>query len=490
MVRVALLTSRLAKEMLLEHLAGLGLKGIEVRVIDLPLHSISMVSAETIARVIKKRREIWERLREADLVLVPGSVAGDVSVISEELGRPVFKASRSLYYLGDVLKYVTEGGSLDTLRPAEEVMSLSEPKGEYVEAFSVGGLSVPLRGPPVIVASEAIARLGGEEFQEAVNRFLREGAKIVVVGSSFEMRPEELARRVAAVAERGVVAVVEAPSLQHAKAAVDAGAHGLAAAPEAVGEIAPYLSSQHFLVVGDRDVSALARAVRQAREVGINKLMVDPVVGVPLIDFALTAARYLEASELDLPLWFSAANAQEEIEADSHGVHALLAFLAVELRASVYAVVEDSPKSLHATAEAREALRVASQAFLAKTSPKGSFSRLLVIKRGSRRVAVKEEAESVGYVEPQWDEKGYLRVRVDHVRGEMVVSFLGRGGERAALRGRHATSLARAAVRRFGISAEHAAYLGYELAKAELALKLGIDYEQDEELLRTPWEES
>jgi dihydropteroate synthase len=37
------------------------------------------------------------------------------------------------------------------------------------------------------------------------------------------------------------------------------------------------------------------------------------------------------------------------------------------------------------------------------------------------------------------------------------------------------------------LEAEHAAYIGYELAKAEMALKLGKTYIQDEELLVTPW---
>jgi len=43
-------------------------------------------------------------------------------------------------------------------------------------------------------------------------------------------------------------------------------------------------------------------------------------------------------------------------------------------------------------------------------------------------------------------------------------------------------------VRRFGLDPEHAAYLGYELAKAEMSLKLGKTYVQDEPLIVVPWE--
>ncbi|MEN2999961.1 MAG: dihydropteroate synthase-like protein [Acidilobaceae archaeon] len=490
MPKVALLTSRLAKGLLADHLRDLKLPGVETVIVDLPLHSISLVSAETIAKIVARKEELRERLRDVDVVLVPGSVMGDVDIVSRVLNKPVYKASRALYYLHEVLKHISEGRPLDTIKPAEEFVRLVEPKIEYREAFQVEDLSIPMRGPPVIVATEAVESLPYEEFSSTIARFLKEGAKIIVVGSSFDMSTEELSRRASLVSDAGCVVVAEAPTLHHAKAALSAGAHGLSISADMVPDVVPLLSSRNFLVVGDRDPLALARAVEQAKGVGVHKIFIDPIVGVPLVDFSATAQRYLQASSLDLPLWFSSANAQEEIEADSHGVHAVLAFLAVELRASVYAVVEDSPKSLHSTAEAREALRIASQHYLAKTSPKGTFSRLVVMKRGRRgRGVVESQAEVVGHVEPEMDERGYLRVHVDHERGELVVAFYGRNGNKRAFRGKEATSLARAVVRRAGISAEHAAYLGYELAKAELALKLGIEYEQDEPLLATPWEE-
>ncbi|MCX8166027.1 MAG: dihydropteroate synthase-like protein [Acidilobaceae archaeon] len=491
MLRVGLLTSKLAKGLLADHLKSIELSGIETVIVDLPLHSISLVSAETLAKVISRRDEVKEKLRDVDLVLVPGSVRGDVAIVSHVLGKPVFKASRALYHLPAILKHVSEGRSLDTTKAAEELLRLTEPQADYLEAFRVGDISIPLRGPPLVLAAEAVAGLSREGFSPTIARFLREGAKIIVVGSSFDMSVEELSRRVSLVVDTGSVAVAEVPTVHHAKSALSSGAHGLSISAEMVAEVAPLLSPHNFLVLGDRDLLALSRAVEEAKSLGIHKIILDPIVGVPLVDFAATAQRYLQASSLNLPLWFSAANAQEEVEADSHGVHAVLAFLAVELRASVYAVVEDSPKSVHSTAEAKEALRIASLHYLAKTSPKGAYSRLLVVKRGRRGQSVQEgEADVVGHVEPQMDERGYLRIHVDHERGDLVVTFYGREGNRLAFRGREATSLARAVVRRTAISAEHAAYLGYELAKAEMALKLGIDYEQDEPLFATPWEET
>ena len=85
------------------------------------------------------------------------------------------------------------------------------------------------------------------------------------------------------------------------------------------------------------------------------------------------------------------------------------------------------------------------------------------------------------------DPRGYLVVGVDHEEGVMVVEWRPFKGEPRRFAGRHATSLARAVVREVGLDPEHAAYLGYELAKAEIALALERGYTQDEPVIVPVW---
>ncbi|MEM2420640.1 MAG: hypothetical protein QW637_02560 [Acidilobaceae archaeon] len=254
-----------------------------------------------------------------------------------------------------------------------------------------------------------------------------------------------------------------------------------------------YLSKDHLLVIGDRSIDSLVKALEFTRSTGLYKVIIDPVVGIPLIDFSSTIYRYSEASKLRVPLWFSSANVIEEVEADSHSLHAILASLALELGASIYSVVEDSYKSIHSTAEAREALRVASQAYSMKSTMRGSYSSLLIVKSSSQPEQAPQEytsiAEPVNYIEPYWDKRGYLRIFVDHKNKVIIAAYIMHRGGIIAVKGRSATSIARALIRKASLDPEHSAYLGYELSKAELALKLSLPYIQDEPLLKTPWDD-
>ncbi|MFN4045722.1 MAG: dihydropteroate synthase-like protein, partial [Acidilobaceae archaeon] len=488
-MKIALVTSRTAKPIVEDYVRrNVKIRGVELEVVSLPLHAISMVPADVIARIARSHKDIGDALGGSDIILVPGTVLGDVRGLSMATGRPAYKASKALSHLPQVLNHIAGGGALDTVRPAEEVISLREPEIEYVEAFKINGLSIPLKGPPIILASEIVSTVGLENLREKLSKFISEGAQVIVIGSSFDTSPEELASKVSYAVETGHTILAEAPTGDHAREALGAGAHGIIVSTEHMEASLEHVGGDKAIVIGDRSVEALARAYERAREAGISKIIVDPVVGVPLVDFASTIARYREASRIGCPTLFSSANVVEEVEADTHGVHAILAALAVELGASIYLVVEDSYKSMHSTAEAREALRVASGAYARKTTMRGSFSRLLIVKQQNppEKPTIKAPGERVDYIEPRWDKRGYVRVEVDAERGVIIASYIGYKGETHTVEGRHATSVARALVRKAGLDPEHAAYLGYELAKAEIALKLGKSYIQDSPLINTP----
>jgi dihydropteroate synthase-like protein len=488
-VRIALITSSTARELVESYVrTKAGVPALEITVIDIPVHAISMLSTETIARIIGKNVSLAERLKGNDVILVPGSVRGDTSVISQILGKPVYKASKSLALLPQVLKHLASKGSLDTVKAAENVMTMSPPPVDYVEAFKVNGVSIPLRGPPMVLSAEIAYWADDEMFRRTLSRYAGEGAQIIVVGSSFESSPESLAEKVSIAVELGYPVLAEAPGRDHAREALNSGASGLIISSDSADGILELLPSDRVLVVGDRSVERLEKVVGKAVEVGVSRIILDPVVGIPLVDLSSTVERYRLASKLGFPTLFSSANVTEEIEADSHSLHALLVVLALELGASVYHVVEDSYKTIHSVSEAREALNLAVEAYTRRESMRGYHSRLLIVKQGSRpEGALIEPGERVDYIEPRWDRRGYVRIEVNHERGVIVAAYIGYDGSRVVVEGRHGPSIARALIRRVGLEAEHAAYIGYELAKAEMALKLGKTYIQDEELLVTPW---
>jgi len=85
------------------------------------------------------------------------------------------------------------------------------------------------------------------------------------------------------------------------------------------------------------------------------------------------------------------------------------------------------------------------------------------------------------------DPKGWFVIDLDRNRGEILVEhYVGYGKEaklHCRIKGKNAHELC-ATIARLGLVSrvDHACYLGRELQKAEIALKLGLKYEQDKEL--------
>ena len=196
------------------------------------------------------------------------------------------------------------------------------------------------------------------------------------------------------------------------------------------------------------------------------------------------------ALELPVPILFSAANAATQIDADTHGIYAILAAMSIELGASLFQVVEDSYKTLHSVAEAREALRLAEESWKRRGQPHLVGSKLLVVKQleppPPPSIKLRNPITAEDQIEPEM-EKAFFIINVDHKKGLILVEYH-EGGKIIQFTGRKARSLGRIITRKVEISSEHAAYLGEELYKAELALRTGRTYIQDGELFKMVWE--
>ncbi|MEB3779330.1 MAG: dihydropteroate synthase-like protein [Desulfurococcales archaeon] len=488
-MKIGIITSRTAKAIVKEVVKDI--PGVEV--VELPIPVISILSTKTIAKIVSSRPEILSRLRSLDYILVPGIVRGDTSDLERLLERPVYKATRDIGGLPYVIKSLQSGVQLDKTRPAEDVLGRLEVNVVFKEAFSIGSLKVPLRGPPILIISEIHPFVPKSSYMEEASRIIRDKPDILLIGAHHEMPIEELSRRVTLAYRLGAKIVLsEAPTRMHAKAALDAGALGLSLSAYQVNDVIDLLEGNHTVIIGERSLDQIRYSIRELTDSGLSKIIVDPVLGLPLIDFVDSITRYSEALKMNVPLMFSAANVTEEVEADTPGIHGVLATLAVELRTSLYLVVEETYKSRRGTLEAKEALRLATIAWARKSTERGLYSGLLMLKQATPPVSRIPDANpvQVGYVKPVMDKRGYIEVYVNHEKGVIGAVYREYRDNRAvkAVEGKHATSVARALIRAVGLDPEHSAYLGYELAKAEMALKLGKTYTQDEPVIIPLWE--
>ncbi len=484
-MKVVVVTSRTARKIIEELVARSGAvrEGkLQVEVLALPVPVIGIFDAPTLTRLLERHRD---RLAGSDLVLVPGGIPGDFSEASRRLGVPVAKASRDAGLLPRVLDYIAEGGTARPDKPAEEYLAV-EASVEARIAFEAHGLRVPVRGPPMLLAAEVPP--GAMDSTGLARRYLDEGADLIVIGYGGLDYSQPL---VSMLAEEGVPAYAEAPGPREAQRLVDSGAIGLVVGPETAMELAGRIPRDIAIVVGDRSLEPLAKAVSRLRDKGHEAVFVDPVVGVPLVDMAATSLRYWSARALGVPLWFSAANVATNLYTDTHSVYVILAVWAAELGASTFLVVEDGYHTIHSVAEARRALEMVEAAWALRRPPAGpGVPWAFTIKQPDPPPPPHLSPEGAVLVEepiePRLD-PGYFVVSVDHDRRLIIVEYREAGRTRKWA-GANARHLARAVLRDVAVSREHAAYLGIELYKAELALRLGKTYVQDQEVLRPLWE--
>ncbi|MFB0543668.1 MAG: DUF4346 domain-containing protein, partial [Candidatus Bathyarchaeia archaeon] len=182
------------------------------------------------------------------------------------------------------------------------------------------------------------------------------------------------------------------------------------------------------------------------------------------------------------------------IDMDSVGVNGLLAAIAAELGASLLLTPEQSDK---ARGSVRELATASKMMFLSRrrgSAPKDLGIDLLILKdKRFRETGYEREIEvGVEVLEPldegrfHMDEKGWFRILLGREEGKIVLLHHLTGEEERAdliLKSARAEPLCIAAIERGLVSRlDHAAYLGRELGKAEIALSTGKTYIQDDPL--------
>ena len=495
-MRIGIVTSKNAEPLIksvIEHLDPEIVEKIDIKIITLPIPAISHLDTSTLARLLVLQKD---KLKDIDMLLIPGLCRGSAHIIDEATGVTAYKASKDPGLLPEVLRLIHNGERLSKEYPVEDYYSnLQSIQRPTQTAFKIRQLDIPLRGPPLLIAAEIPPLLNEHQSSMLAERYIEEGADIIIVGSSNFESLELFSKRIDIALDTGKPVLCEAGSRKAFRIGLDKGCEGFSLSSDQIlgGGISSISElTDKVIIVGDRDLSKLIQAVRILEEHGVKKNIVDPVVGLPMIDFTETFYRYRRASSLGYPMLFSAANVLEELSADTYAVQGLLMTIAAELGASVYLVVESSYKSIHTVAEAREASKLVTKAFLKKTTPRDPFTRLLVIKQENHPPKIRLEESSKGgivdapeYLEPEMD-KGYFIIYVDHEAGQIIVVYR-EGSKTIAWRSRGARGLFRTITRSLDISREHAAYLGYELAKAQLALETGRSYIQDKPLFNYPW---
>jgi len=516
-MKVLVVTAQLAAEVVKKQVKSCN---VDCDVLVLPRPVAALLNTSYIARKLKE-----EDVKRYDLILLPGLCFGDLEVVEKAVGVPVYKGPK---YAADLPVVLNMLGSITLSKtiPACELLSnrlmveaetyIRKCEEEALKAGEVGRIKVGVLdvgyGLPMRVMAEIVDAplLSEEEILKRASYYISSGADIIDVGMvARESKPED-AGRIVKLLKRHIdkPVSIDTLDLNECKEAVKAGVDLILSFDKGTLEEAstfakdvPSVILPSNIEVGyfpkdpQERVKALRENLQLARSLGMTKLIADPITDAlitPGLVRSLVAHYLFRREEPYTPLFMGLANVSELLDADSIGVNALLAGLAMELGASIVLATEASVKTRGAVQELARACKMMYIAQCRGSVPKDLGLDLLVLKEKRLRddplIQVGEQCGRVQADDEEslcMDQKGSFKIAVDRENFQIVVYHYPRSLNEVdvIICGKEASKIVKKIIDLGLISRlDHAAYLGRELQKAEIALKIGRGYIQDTDL--------
>lgn len=449
--------------------------------------------------------------KKYDLILIPGLASGDFSGLEKEINTPVRLGPKHAADLGFVLSYA-DALTFSSRIPACELLlgkRRSDALGRVNELEDSAAASLFVRGVKLggssrmKVMAEIVdaGHLTEKELTNKIFYFAEKGADIIDLGISLETTEKEVKKAVETarpVADMPLSIDTLEPELINA--ALDSGIDiVLSLNSDNINEVKENVIRHNAAVVVIPDcveeLDSLFSNIELAKNSGITNIIADPVLEPAGHGIADSISRYYEFRKRDrvTPLFFGSGNVVELMDADSIGIHAMLAGIAMELEASILFTPEFSHKAHDSVLELRTASMMMMLARERGAAPKDLGIDMLVVKEKRRRefASLPENfTEAEGSEEWHLDPAGCFRLAItgDEIRdgklhsGKIVASntsYLNTWIH--AIAGSTAKEVLDTIIKLGLVSRlDHAAYLGRELMKAELALKFGRSYSQDD----------
>ncbi len=419
-----------------------------------------------------------------DMVIVSGMCTASFMQVEQSTGVPVYRGPKHAADLAAILRLLPSV-SLSRTVPADEFLAARKAEEAYaairsleeqadcrylIRGLKIGGAS------RMKVLAEIMDAHTRDDIRTDVERFFASGADIVDLGFGFDATPADVTRVFKATAD------IDSPL------AIDSQDPALIRASLFRADIILSLHSGNIPVVGKEVAAAgtaavivpdnhtLMQNIALARKEGIRCIIADPLLQ-PVGSGFLSSLRGFR--QMRYPVFFGAGNVAELCDADSVGVNALLAGVAMECGASVIFTSEHSDKTRGSVAEMRRA-PVLMQLGRDRPYPNDLGIDLLVLKEKRRR---REPPLWYGTVVPaqaapaeiRYDPKGNFRIGID---GDEIVAVI----DGKAVKGKRWQDVFATIQKNGDVSLlDHAAYLGRELYKTELAIRYGRSFEQDGE---------
>ncbi len=515
-MKILIVTGKLAVETIKEITTGLDHK---VDVIPLPVTVAAFITPAYAAKQLGAME-----LKGYDMILLPGSVNGDVTPVEEATGIPTFKGTLHASDLPAVLSSDIEFSKTVSASLLAKDAIRQQAQNEIIDAevnwqetvSSVGGLVIGGKlgvsdGLPMRVLAEIVnaPTLSLDEIKERAEYYESQGADLIDIGMlAGNPKPESIPEIIETIRKTVDLPVsIDTLNVDEIRASIDAGIDLILSVDAGnIDEISSFIGDEAIVLLptkmkegylprkAEERVHMLSDLKDHALDLGMKNLVGDLVVE-PLLNpgtlEGIKAYEMFKERHPDIPLLFGIGNSVELIDADSPGVIAALTALAREAGSNMLHIPEYSNK---ARGSVNEAVRASRMMFLAEkrgTVVKDLGMDLLLLKEKlwtehtiSLNPGIKV-VEGFGETVYRPDKTGWFRVQLDRNRSLIQAIFYKTGEKEPSvvIEGEDSRVVYQTIIRRKLITKlDHAAYLGKELEKAAIALKLGRSYTQEDPL--------
>lgn len=447
--RILFVTGHLAESPLREVLAGSS-EGADWSW-DVAVLGVS-VAALLHTDLVARRLDLPEGV---DRIVLPGWCQGDLQALGQSLGLPVDRGPKDLYDLPGYL-----GGESRSEVP--------------LEAYSI----------EILAEINHASRLSEAELMAEALLLGESGADVIDLGMVPGESWSEVESATRRLVEAGFRVSIDSFDRAEVEAAVAGGAElVLSCDPSNLDWLSPLAADSDIAVVAIPEMTAsldsLDPVVQRLESDGVD-FRIDPVLEPIGLGFAASLERFFEARRRwpEAEMMMGTGNVTELTEVDSAGVNVLLAAICEELRVGSVLTTEVINWCRTSVAELDFARRLLHHSLERGVLPKHIDSSLVTLRDPSEKG---ERADTLEQLAAALTDPNF-RVFVEHRdRRNGLLHVMNRDGH-----WQHTdpyqlfdTVLAATGIQ---LSAEHAFYLGYELAKAHTALTLGKRYVQDQAL--------
>ena len=507
-MKIALATGRKAEGMVKDAVRAANVPHITCEVLTQDLNIAAFSTPKSLRRALDKS----SKKLDDDLILVSGFCKADFSDLENEIATPIRLGPRHAYDIGEALQFVAEMEFsphvpadlfLAEQRKENAKHQLDELERGAKETFSLKGVKVG-GGSRMKVCAELVdaTLMTEDEIQRMIEHYLKSGADILDIGVHIGAQPDEVEKAVETALSFApdVPISIDTLDVDLIRAGIENGVDMvLSLNKDNIPEVGDAIAKNDIaaVVIPDSDGvhktnESLFANLKMAEEQGIKRIIADPVLNS--IGYGIAESLYnyyrFRLQDKSIPLFFGAGNVTELMDADSVGINATLAGIAAELSADILFTPECSAKTRGSVRELRVASEMMMLSKARKSAPKDVGFDLLMLKEKRRKpvMRIRDEGLTAAKRNEKWqlDPKGCFRIGICEVEGDGRIEkkiFAKHSPTGKQIIGKSAQEIMDTILRLDLVSRlEHVSYLGGELTKAELALRLNRSYEQDETL--------